>query len=484
MNYTLRKTVEFFTCILYREAFERISAVSKEVFVTGARDVYSQALEDLGIGTDRTLSEKEILEMAVLPDMEQTFEEHLQTMASTQAQEMSEYIFSITVTDDEISEEVIRAKLKTQGNRIISVTEAEPEKKETPPEKPSEPRKPASEPPEEDKQEDVQEEEKPSEKAPENPQDEFEFDKQSGTLVDTARVVDNTAYISAVSADDPVKFLCMFIAEIDDVTTKMCRSMNGRLFWVNDWNEFTRWSDMNKDYVHVKIFGLQLGVNLPPIRDHFHWCRSTVQYEKYGSQKYPDAPQKERRTSVDDIDEEAKLNDKPAAMIYAGLRNCKDVTEEWKNNRKEKQPVKENRDTVMGNDGIRRSRGEEGVDMTFEPKEEDRKAAEWWANNKGGDVRLNPRLNKPEGIKTADLEIDGEQVEVKTLNGKGNWALFNATKKIKQAPTYLIDIGPSDLSHEEAVKQIDLLFGNGQRSWIKKIILRDGDELVGVFERQ
>ena len=163
--------------------------------------------------------------------------------------------------------------------------------------------------------------------------------------------------------------------------------------------------------------------------------------------------------------------------------NYIDVTEKWIKDQKDKSPIKENRNIVVGNDGKTYRRGQEGVDMSFEPKKEDIEAAKWWKGIKGGDIRLNPRLNMPEGVKTADLEIDGLQVEVKTLYGKGKWAIFNLFNKNKQADTYLINIANSSLNRKEINNQIELLFKNNSRKWVKNIIVRDDSELIGVYKR-
>ena len=58
----------------------------------------------------------------------------------------------------------------------------------------------------------------------------------------------------------------------------MCESMNNMLFFVNDWNKFYRYSDIDGRDVLYTVKGLEQGINLPPINNHFHWCRSTVTY--------------------------------------------------------------------------------------------------------------------------------------------------------------------------------------------------------------
>ena len=69
-----------------------------------------------------------------------------------------------------------------------------------------------------------------------------------------------------------------FIAEMDKRTTDMCDTLNNQVFNVNDWNTYQRYSADDDRIVTYKTFGLEVGANLPPINNHFHWCRSTITY--------------------------------------------------------------------------------------------------------------------------------------------------------------------------------------------------------------
>lgn len=71
---------------------------------------------------------------------------------------------------------------------------------------------------------------------------------------------------------------CKFIAVHDKATTEMCTSLDGQVFNVHDWNKFKRYSASASGYVSYKVYGMVPGVNLPPIDDNFHYCRSTITY--------------------------------------------------------------------------------------------------------------------------------------------------------------------------------------------------------------
>jgi hypothetical protein len=73
----------------------------------------------------------------------------------------------------------------------------------------------------------------------------------------------------------------MFISDLCGNVTKMCKNMHKMVFNLKGQNIFDRWyGDSANDLkeVIVDIDGLVLGINLPPITGHFHWCHSTLTY--------------------------------------------------------------------------------------------------------------------------------------------------------------------------------------------------------------
>lgn len=72
-----------------------------------------------------------------------------------------------------------------------------------------------------------------------------------------------------------------FWAVTDENSTDMCQSMNGMKFYINKENRFDRyWGETKKELklMPVRVKGLVLGINLPPIMHFTHWCRSTIRY--------------------------------------------------------------------------------------------------------------------------------------------------------------------------------------------------------------
>lgn len=104
-------------------------------------------------------------------------------------------------------------------------------------------------------------------------------DKISGDVDLTLIGMNNRAKMEGIYSFDENAEV-EFVAVEDEVTTKMCHSLNGQRFKVHGWNEFKRYSKTNDSIVRYRCYGLVTGLNLPPIDDGFHWCRSTIMYVK------------------------------------------------------------------------------------------------------------------------------------------------------------------------------------------------------------
>ena len=106
-------------------------------------------------------------------------------------------------------------------------------------------------------------------------------DKISGDIDTQLIEINNLAKVEGIKEVDN-NARVRFIAVIDSKETDMCHSLDGQLFYINKENEFDRYyGETQKDLriERVRCFGLVVGLNLPPISHHFHWCRSTITYQ-------------------------------------------------------------------------------------------------------------------------------------------------------------------------------------------------------------
>lgn len=102
-------------------------------------------------------------------------------------------------------------------------------------------------------------------------------DKISGATDLELIGLNNASIIEGIKREDK-RARVKFVSVNDERRTKMCESLEGQIFYINANNEFVRYDGDAKKYRKYKCFGLVIGLNLPPINYHFHWCRSTVKY--------------------------------------------------------------------------------------------------------------------------------------------------------------------------------------------------------------
>jgi len=70
-----------------------------------------------------------------------------------------------------------------------------------------------------------------------------------------------------------------FLGINDHKQTRMCESLNNKVFYLNKWNDYDRYSAIDNKIVRYRTFGLKLGENLPPLTNSFHYCRSSLTYQ-------------------------------------------------------------------------------------------------------------------------------------------------------------------------------------------------------------
>ena len=106
-------------------------------------------------------------------------------------------------------------------------------------------------------------------------------DKISGAVDLQMIGLNNLAKVEGIKEVTEDNSKVRFIAVEDDKTTLMCNSLNNQEFYINKENVFNRYyGETQKELTvqRIRCNGLVLGLNLPPIQHHFHYCRSTIMY--------------------------------------------------------------------------------------------------------------------------------------------------------------------------------------------------------------
>ncbi len=107
----------------------------------------------------------------------------------------------------------------------------------------------------------------------------------------------------------------------------------------------------------------------------------------------------------------------------------------------------------------------------------------------GGEFYINPRVNKPEGIETADYFFRGNNWDKKRLTNATSKkrAVDNAIKnKQEQSKRFILDITGCRLTNEEIIEQVKNIFipNKYQRDWVKEIIIIRDKKLLKYFRKK
>lgn len=115
----------------------------------------------------------------------------------------------------------------------------------------------------------------------------------------------------------------------------------------------------------------------------------------------------------------------------------------------------------------------DGKKVVLDYSEQEKNIAEWLENTFGGQLRMNPRINYPEGIKTSDYIFRKESWDLKTIKGNSNQVLYHAIyKKKSQSNNFIFDITDSKLDIEDAIKQIEKIYKRPDTQFVKRIIIK------------
>lgn len=110
-------------------------------------------------------------------------------------------------------------------------------------------------------------------------------DKYSGSIESHINFLVNQAIVEVGKMAE--MRLIKFLGIKDIKQTKMCKSLNDMVFYLDDFNRYRRYSDYDKRVVEYVTKGLVVGENQPPIDNHFHYCRSSMTYNlDYTSKEY------------------------------------------------------------------------------------------------------------------------------------------------------------------------------------------------------
>lgn len=126
----------------------------------------------------------------------------------------------------------------------------------------------------------------------------------------------------------------------------------------------------------------------------------------------------------------------------------------------------------------------DGHNVVLDYSNQEKEIAKWLESTFGGQLRMNPRINYPEGIKTSDYIFRKENWDLKTINGDSNQVLYHAIyKKKSQSNNFVFDITKSNLSIKDAIKQIEKIYKRPDTKFVKRVILKKNQEFKVLLKK-
>lgn len=127
----------------------------------------------------------------------------------------------------------------------------------------------------------------------------------------------------------------------------------------------------------------------------------------------------------------------------------------------------------------------DGKHVLMEATDKEKEIANMLGQVLGGNVNIIPRVNYPLGIKTPDYIVNTERYDLKQISGSGKYVIQGNIKgKHRQSDNFVIDITKSNITTEEAIKQIKNIYGSNHYDWVNKIILSKQNELLKMYKRR
>lgn len=127
----------------------------------------------------------------------------------------------------------------------------------------------------------------------------------------------------------------------------------------------------------------------------------------------------------------------------------------------------------------------DGHNVILDYSAHEKEIAELLEKEFGGEIVMNPKVDRPEGIRVPDYMFRGERLDLKDIYGNGKNTIYGAVaKKMEQANNFVIDISNSEMSAAEAERQIANVFKSKHTRFVDTVILVRDKKIIKVFKRK
>lgn len=130
----------------------------------------------------------------------------------------------------------------------------------------------------------------------------------------------------------------------------------------------------------------------------------------------------------------------------------------------------------------------DGKYVRHDIKNNELEVAKWLAKTYGDTVFINPVVNYPDNIKTADFLWNGMLWDLKTIDKKSfskNRIVDNVIKRSKnQSSNIILDVTKADVKITEIIKQVEMIFSAYKRNWINIVMIIQNYKVVKILKRK
>ena len=217
-----------------------------------------------------------------------------------------------------------------------------------------------------------------------------------------------------------------------------------------------------------------------PVTGHTYLVPGSMTYgEWYG--KYVEGAIENHTDGKKDIVKKVNSFEQGAKEEKASTKNYTNAIEKWKAEATpNSHPVEDLTEYTIN--GVRYSVDGKNVILDYSPKE--KSVAELLQKEFGGEIKMIPRILKPQGVSTPDYIFRGDAFDLKELLGTSKNLVYNAvSKKARQAPNFILDVSNCPLDMDEITKQIDYVYWSKHTRFIDKIIVIRNNQVSNVYER-
>ncbi len=128
----------------------------------------------------------------------------------------------------------------------------------------------------------------------------------------------------------------------------------------------------------------------------------------------------------------------------------------------------------------------DGHNVVYKHDERELEVARLLNKNFGGNVKILPNINYPQGIKSPDYLFRGEKTDLKRITSKrANDCMKTALRnKEKQANNFIIDNTAQTVKDEDIIRQAKEIYNLKGFEWVDKIYILKDKEFIKVFKRK